>query len=230
MPQWKEFDRSAVRKRYDRLARMIALSDWLLCVPSGFRRRAAARLELPSGGRALEIGCGTGINLGFLRDAVGPAGQVYGVDLSSGMLQVCRERAKQQNWSNVTIVESDAGEYAPPEPLDGILFGLSYNTMPHHRAVLQHAWSMLRPGGRLVIMDAKLPPGRFGQVILPFSIWLMRRTLLGNPLIKPWEHLRQIAGDVEMEEFRFSSYYICRARKPLGAPTQREHVAERAMA
>ena len=45
------------------------------------------------------------------------------------------------------------------------MFGLSYNTMPHHLAVLHHAWNQLRPGGRLVVMDAKLPPGLGGRLI-----------------------------------------------------------------
>ena len=89
------------------------------------------------------------------------------------------------------------------------MFGLSYNTMPHHLAVLHDAWNLLRPGGRLVIMDAKLPPGLGGRLILPFSLWLMKRTMLGNPLIKPWEDVARLAGTIEMEQFMFGSWYIC---------------------
>ena len=70
------------------------------------------------------------------------------------------------------MTQDDAANYNAPEPLDGVLFGFSYNTMPHHLAVLEHALRQLRPGGRLVIMDAKLPPGRGGQLILPFSLGL----------------------------------------------------------
>src|SRR5262249_46726717 len=73
------------------------------------------------------------------------------------------------------------------------LFGLCYNTMPHHLAVLHHAWTQLRPGGRIVIMDGKLPSGLGGQLVLPFSLWLMKRTMLGNPFIKPWNDLAAIA-------------------------------------
>jgi SAM-dependent methyltransferase len=83
-----------------------------------------------------------------------------------------------------------------PEPLDAVLFSLSFNTMPHHRAVLRNVWNQLRPGGRLVIMDAKVPPGVGGRLILPFSLWLMKHTMLGNPLIHPWAVLGEIAGDV----------------------------------
>jgi len=86
--------------------------------------------------------------------------------------------------------------------------------MPHHLKVLRQAWKQLRPGGRLVIMDAKLPPGLGGRLILPFSLWLMKRTMLGNPYIQPWEDLQQFDGEFDMEEFMLGSYYICHAVKP----------------
>jgi hypothetical protein len=41
----------------------------------------------------------------------------------------------------------------------------------------------------------------------------MKRTLLGNPLIHPWEDLARLTDKVEMEELMFGSYYICRAIK-----------------
>jgi hypothetical protein len=86
--------------------------------------------------------------------------------------------------------------------------------MPHHRAVLQNVWNQLRPGGRLVIMDAKVPPRLGGRLVLPFSLWLMKHTMLGNPLIRSWEVLGEIAENVEMSESMFSSYYICSTTKP----------------
>jgi SAM-dependent methyltransferase len=81
--------------------------------------------------------------------------------------------------------------------------------MPHHLAVLRHAWKHLRPGGRIVIMDGKLPYGRGGKLALPFGLWLMKHTLLGNPFIRPWNDLAAIADAFEMEEFLFGSWYVC---------------------
>jgi hypothetical protein len=46
--------------------------------------------------------------------------------------------------------------------------------MPHHLTVLRRIWKQLRPGGRLVIMDSKLPPGLGRKLLLPFSLWMMR--------------------------------------------------------
>ena len=167
----------------------------------------------------LEIGCGTGRNFPFLREAVGPTGKVYGVDLSSGMLRKARELCRREQWANVELTQCDAAEYIPPEPLDGIVFGLSYNTMPHHLAVLRHALKQLRPGGRIVIMDGKLPSGIGGKLVLPFGLWLMKHTMLGNPFIKPWDDLAALAEDFAMEEFVFGSWYVCWGTKSARAQT-----------
>jgi demethylmenaquinone methyltransferase/2-methoxy-6-polyprenyl-1,4-benzoquinol methylase len=207
--QWEDCERAFIAQRYDRIAGLIGVFDRLFFLPPHLRRRAAARLNLKPGDRVLEIGCGTGRNFPFLREAVGRAGKVYGVDLSTGMLRRARALCRSEQWTNVEVTQCDAIEYIPREPLDGILFGLCYNTMPHHLAVLQHAWKQLRPGGRVVIMDGKLPSGLGGKLVLPFSLWLMKRTMLGNPFIKPWNDLAAIADAFEMEEFLFGSWYVC---------------------
>jgi demethylmenaquinone methyltransferase/2-methoxy-6-polyprenyl-1,4-benzoquinol methylase len=212
--QWVDQDSAAISQRYDRLARFITIFEWLLWMPSSFRALATKRLELKPGDCVLEIGCGTGRNLSYLQDAVGPSGRVVGVDLSAGMLEHSRALCARRQWDNVELLQCDAAEYSASEPLDAVLFGLSYNTMPHHLAVLRNAWRQLRPGGRLVIMDAKLPPGRGGRLVLPFSVWLMKRTLLGNPYIRPWEDLARLTDTFEMHELMFGSYYVCRGIKP----------------
>ena len=214
--QWVDCERTFVERRYDRIAGLITFFEWMLFVPPQLRQRAAVRLGLKAGDRVLEIGCGTGRNFPYLRQQIGPRGTLYGVDLSSGMLRRARTLCSRQGWTNVELTQRDAVDYVAPEPLDGILFGLSYNTMPHHLTVLQNAWKQLRPGGRLVIVDAKVPPGFGGDLVRPFSVWLMKHTLLGNPYIEPWHDLAGIADDFEMEEFLFGSYYVCCGTKPVG--------------
>jgi ubiquinone/menaquinone biosynthesis C-methylase UbiE len=225
---WVDCETAFIARRYDRIAGLIGLFDWLFFVPPHLRKRAAARLNLTPGGRVLEIGCGTGRNFPFLRDAVGPTGKVYGVDLSTGMLRKARELCERKHWTNVELTQCDAAEYIPSEPLDGIIFGLSYNTMPHHLAVLRHAWKQLRPGGRIVIIDGKLPSGLGGKLILPFSLWLMKNTMLGNPFIKPWNDLAALAEDFAMEEFLFGSWYVCWGSKP--AQLQTDELVEQLIA
>jgi len=212
--QWVDCDRVTVRQRYDRLAGYIPLFDRLLFLPPDMRRNAVDHLGLSRGDSVLEVGCGTGNSFSYLHQSVGSTGQIFGVDISPGMLRRAKKRCEVNHWRNIELIECDAADYRARAPLDGVLFSLSYNTMPNHRIVLRNAWDQLRPGGRLVIMDAKVPPGFIGTLLLPYSLWLMKRTLLGNPLIHPWKELAAIAEHVEMSEYLFGSYYICSATKP----------------
>jgi ubiquinone/menaquinone biosynthesis C-methylase UbiE len=212
--EWVDCDHAAIIERYDRIAGLIIFFEWLLFLPRGLRREAVERLSLRPGEKVLEVGCGTGRNFPYLSEAVGKTGRVYGVDLSPGMLRNGRALCARSGFANIELTQGDAADFMAPVPLDAVFFSFSYNTMPHHLTVLRRAWNALRPGGRLVIMDAKLPPGLAGRLILPFSLWLMKRTLLGNPYIRPWEDLRQLGVNFARDEFLFGSYYICRAVKP----------------
>src|SRR5919202_2739094 len=198
--RWNDYEPQFVRRRYDRIAPFFAFFEWLFLLPPGIRRKTVARMELREGSRALEIGCGTGRNLSELARAVGAGGRVYGVDISEGMLSQARELCGRAGFENVTLTAADAATYAPPEPVDGVLFSLSYAVMPHCREVLRHAWDQLRAGGHLVIMDAKLPSNIFGRVLHPFVTWTSKLTVLGNPDIRPWDDLREVAGEIELEE------------------------------
>ncbi|MDQ2921976.1 MAG: hypothetical protein M3R52_10250, partial [Acidobacteriota bacterium] len=101
-----------------------------------------------------------------------------------------------------------------PERVDGALFSLSYATMIKRREILRHAWDQLKPGGRLVIMDARIPKGMIGELYRPLAMWTLDRTVLGNPDVDILEDLRQLAGRIDVQELFFGTYFIGRATKP----------------
>jgi SAM-dependent methyltransferase len=212
--EWPICDHDLICQRYNRIAAFIPFFDWAFFMPSGLRERAVDQLKLRRGDRVLEVGCGTGRNFPYLQEAVGPEGRIYGVDLSEAMLRRARKLCHRRQWTNVVLIEDDAANYASQELFDGVFFSFSYNVMPQHRSVLRQVWKQLRPGGRLVIMDARLPPGLFGKLIRPFATWLMKQTLLGNPFLRPWRYHAALVDDFHMEDFRFSSYYICCGTNP----------------
>jgi ubiquinone/menaquinone biosynthesis C-methylase UbiE len=69
------------------------------------------------------------------------------------------EACDKNGWKNATLIRSDAAEYELPDAVDGAIFSLSYATMRHRKRVLRHAWGQLKPGGRLVMLDSKVPSG-----------------------------------------------------------------------
>lgn len=111
-------------------------------------------------------------------------------------------------------MQADAIDYVLPEPVDGVMFSLSYAVIPEHREALARAWEQLCPGGYVVIMDARLPSGVLGKVLQPFVVWTSKLTVLGNPDIRPWDELRELTDDVDCEEVQCETYYICRGKKP----------------
>ena len=101
---WIDYEPSFIRLRYNRIAGFFPLFELLFLFPPGIRRKAVRRLQLKPGDSVLEIGCGTGRNLPFLREAVGPEGHIFGVDLSEGMLSKARQLCTRRKWENVTLI------------------------------------------------------------------------------------------------------------------------------
>ncbi len=60
-------------------------------------------MNVKAGDVVLGIGAGTGRNLPYLVDAVGPSGTVIAVDASEGMLAEARKLVERHDWSNVQL-------------------------------------------------------------------------------------------------------------------------------
>jgi SAM-dependent methyltransferase len=98
---------------------------------------------------------------------------------------------------------------------DAVLFSLSYSVLPDPRTTLAAVWSLLCPGGRIVVMDAGLPEGPLGVLLRPLASAVSRATVLGDPESHPWEDLAELgAAGVETTRFQAGSYFVCSARRP----------------
>lgn len=67
--------------------------------------RALAELALQPGHRVLDAGCGPGVFLPFLADAVGPTGHVAGIDLSPDFVTSARQQVVSLSLQGVVTVE-----------------------------------------------------------------------------------------------------------------------------
>jgi ubiquinone/menaquinone biosynthesis C-methylase UbiE len=203
----------AITAGYDRVAPFYrALSPFWLITPWA-RRKGVDALGLRAGSRVLEVGVGTGRNLPYLVDAVGPGGSVVGVDLSAGMLAEARKLIARQGWSNVELIEGNAVTVAIEGEVNAVLFSLAYSAIPPESRVsaAERGWEHLRPGGRLVIMDLGLTRTRLRPLLAPIAK-LLDKLGPGDAYSRPWDDLARL-GEVATVPFLLDLYYVCTVTK-----------------
>jgi ubiquinone/menaquinone biosynthesis C-methylase UbiE len=201
--------------RYDHVARLYRWLEPLYLIFPPARRKAVAALSLNPGDAVLEIGAGTGRNLPYLVQAVGPGGAVIAVDASEGMLAEAGRLVKRHGWSNVQLLRQDASRLEIERDLDGVLFSLSYSVLPEPRPALARAWELLRPGRRVVVMDAGLSDNLLGRLLGPIAKLLVKLAP-GDPYSHPWDDLAAY-GPVATERFLLGLYYVCTVEKAVDA-------------
>jgi SAM-dependent methyltransferase len=115
-----------------------------------FRDKVLTAAALPEGARVLDVGCGCGdLTLAAAR-AVGPAGQVVGLDVSRPML--ARARSRAAHLANVSFVEHDATTFSPDTPFDAVIsrFGVMFFEDP--AAAFANLRRATRPSGALTFV------------------------------------------------------------------------------
>jgi demethylmenaquinone methyltransferase/2-methoxy-6-polyprenyl-1,4-benzoquinol methylase len=137
------------------------------------RQLAIELLELRPGERVLIVGCGTGLDFPYLQAAVGPAGQIVGLDASAAMLGQARHRAVRSGWSNVQLVQADAARFDNAGArFDAVLFSYSLAVITDWNGAWLAATAALRSGGRVAVVDTDLPhdTGRVARLRARFAI------------------------------------------------------------
>lgn len=153
--------KTQARASYDRMSRSYDL--FAGAFEKKLRNLALARLGVVRGEAVLEIGFGTGHCLAHLAEAVGAAGRVCGVDISSGMLEVSRRRLERAGVSaRVALHCGDATElpYADGE-FDAVFmsFTLELFDTPDIPIVLGEIKRVLKPNGRLGVVSLSREDG-----------------------------------------------------------------------
>ncbi len=192
------------------------------------RQELYESLDVPEGGVWVEMGGGTGSNLEYLGPRIGRLQRVFIVDLSASQLAVARRRIERQGWRNVETVEADATQFRPPKgtvPFSGrrdvaargapsepenrdspppqgeadvVTFSYSLTMIPDWFAALENAAAMLKPGGRIGVVDfyvSRRHPaegmrrhGWFARSFWP--IWFALNNVFPSPDHVPYLHRR----------------------------------------
>lgn len=178
-----------------------------------YRRAVVEALPLCSGQVVLDVGCGTGLCCGLLRDRVGPRGGVVGIEESPAMAAVAREHIAGEGWDNVTVVQAPAEDAQLDLTADAALFCAVHDIMQSPGA-LKNVMTTLRPGGWVAAGG--------GKWAAPMMVALNSMvSMLHAPYVRdfagfdrPWRHLEQMVEEVEVHEMGFGSGYIMTGRAP----------------
>ena len=149
-----------VNRMFDRVAgRYDALNSVMTAgLHHRWRERAADRAALAPGDSALDVCCGTGDLALELADRVAPGGHVVGCDFSEPMLDLAREKTAARGVEGVRFEWADALQLPYDEGrFDAVTVGFGVRNLSDLDAGLGEMSRVLRPGGRLVVLEITQP-------------------------------------------------------------------------
>lgn len=183
-----------VRGLYDGLADRY---DSLIRIPErllfgGGREWACSRAR----GEVLEVAVGTGRNFAYYPEGA----HLTGVELSPAMLEIAHKRAAELGVEvDLRVGDAQCLPF-PNESFDTVVFTLALCTIPDERKALCEAHRVLKPGGRLLLLEhvrsPALPVRAAQRLLNPLTVRFQADHLLRDPL----DHLGGTGFELERLE------------------------------
>jgi demethylmenaquinone methyltransferase/2-methoxy-6-polyprenyl-1,4-benzoquinol methylase/phosphoethanolamine N-methyltransferase len=141
-------------QHYDLVVNLMTLGQ-----ASALRRRSVDLAQIKTGDKVLDVGCGTGDLTLAAKARAGAAGEVFGIDASPEMIEVAQHKAAHRGIPisfQVDLIEKLS--FADAQ-FDVVLSSLMMHHLPRELKLkgLAEIRRVLKPGGRLVIVDIKHP-------------------------------------------------------------------------
>lgn len=152
-----------VRSLFDRTAPSYDRINAVLSFGSGgwYRRRALQRAGLKPGDRMLDVAVGTGLVAREGLAILGRPEDILGLDLSLGMLREARRALP------VPLIQSRAEELPIADAsVDFVSMGYALRHVADLGLLFAEFRRVLRPGGRVLVMEIARPEGRFAHALV----------------------------------------------------------------
>lgn len=167
-----------VQRMFDRIAPVYDGMNRVMTAGLDQRwRKATVRAVIRPGDQVLDACCGTG-DLARAAWAAG-AGHVTGVDFSEGMLERARRKAPELEWMRADVLALPLEDAS----FDSAVVGFGIRNVESVEAGIRELRRVLRPGGRLGILEIATPRGplaRFYRLWFDRAVPLLGRLLPGG--------------------------------------------------
>lgn len=178
-------------------------ADDLAAVPDGANLglgcgNPVAIASLRPGQTVLDLGAGAGFDAFLAARAVGPTGQVIGVDMTPEMVARARANARRGGYAHVQfrLGEIEALPVADAS-VDVIISNCVINLCPDKAPVYREAFRVLKPGGRIAVSDVVARSTLSDEIRRDLT--LHSGCLAGATPLAELEHLLQEVGFVDIQ-------------------------------
>ena len=178
-----------------------------------YRHAVVEALPLRQGDVVLDVGCGTGLCWGLLREKVGPEGEVVGIEESPEMAAVACERIAREGWDNVTVIQAPAEEAQVGRAVDAALFCAVHDILQSPQA-LKNVMATLHPKAWVAAGGGKWAAPMLVALNSMVSALHAPYVRSFDGFSRPWQHLEQMVEDVQVRELAFGSGYVMTGRTP----------------
>jgi ubiquinone/menaquinone biosynthesis C-methylase UbiE len=131
--------------------------------------------QVKSGDCVLEVGCATGTLTIAAKRQAGPSGKVFGIDIIPGMIERSQQKAAQANL-DVTFQLGSIGNIPFPENYFDVVmcsFMMFHMSEEVRRKGIEEIYRVLKPKGRLLVLDLNLPAHGVSRAIAKIFLGFM---------------------------------------------------------
>ncbi len=150
----------------------------------------------------LDIGCGTGTWTAMVAGCDLPSRRVVGLDYSVTMTQVAHAKSVEIGEGAPLFVNGDS-EHLPfaDESFDVVTCSNSFHHYPHQEATIREMRRILRPGGRLMLIDG-FRDNVIGWFVFDVIITTLESTPEARVFHAPWSLIRKFFKDAGFRDIR----------------------------